>query len=180
MQKNNLTYNTKMSLSELFRYVKAIAAPIAVFILGLVTVSEFKDFGNNLLSPMQSIMWIMACITSIILPAQRNNVIKETIVTIGCYNAGLLALRFLLSIVAGTSSQMLIASFDTSIGVTQGNTMTGYLQIAMWISSVMIPVGYIGVQAKRIFSFKKMASPEKKLNQLRSIRKTNVKHIDKD
>lgn len=179
MEKSNLTYKQRMSMNELSGYIKAVGLPILIFALGLFTIKEYGAFGTKLTSPMLSVMWIIAAITSLLLPAQRHNILKETFVTIGCYCVTLLVLHYFLAMVSGVSAQMLMASFDTAVGTAQGNTMTGYIQIAMWISSVMVPVGYAGVQVKRLFSFKKLVAPDRKLRELRSIRKTNVEHIDK-
>lgn len=179
-EKIKLTYKQRMSPLEFWNYVKAVALPIFVFSLSVYTINVFQDFGEKLLAPMMAIMWIVAAISALWVAAQRQDIIRQTIVTIGTYCGTLLTLRVLLTIVSGVSGQMLIASFDTSIGTTTSNTMTGYLQIAMWISSVMTPIGFVGLQVKKIFSFKRLMAPEKALNRYRSIRKTGKSQFDKE
>lgn len=180
MRKEHITYKQNMSAYEIKGYIKAVAMPLFIFILGNFTIKEYGDFGSKLLAPMISIMWVVAAVCAVWVAAQRTDIIRQTIITIGCYCGTLLTFRLLLAIVSGVSSQMLIASFDTPIGTAQGNTMTGYLQFAMWLAAVMTPVGFVGVQVKKIFAFKKLTTPEKAFNRIRSIRKTGKEHIDKE
>ena len=178
MDKKSITYKQNMSAYELKGYIKAVAMPVFVFMLSSFTVKEFDDFGEKLLSPMIAIMWIVSAICSLWVASQRTDIIRQTIVTIGCYCGSLLTLRMLLSIVSGVSTQMLIASFDTPIGNASSNTMTGYLQFAMWLGAVMTPIGFVGIQIKKIFAFKRLSTPDRFINRLRSIRKTNTRHTD--
>lgn len=180
MKKEHITYKQNMTSYEFKEYIKAFMLPVFVFILGNVTINEFGDFGTKLLAPMIGIMWLVAAVCAIWVSAQRTDIIRQTIITIGCYCGSMLTFRILLSIVSGVSSQMLIASFDTPVGSATSNTMTGYLQFAMWLTAVMTPIGFVGIQVKKIFAFKRLVTPEKAFNRIRSIRKTGRSHIDKE
>jgi len=180
MRKEHITYKQNMSATELKKYLKAIGMPVFIFLLGNYTIIENGDVGYKFIAPMIAIMWIVAAVCAIWVTPQRGNIIRETFATIGCYCLSLLVFRFLMEIVSGVSPQMLMASFDTPITVTQGSTIPGYLNHAYWLISVLTPIGFVGVQVKKIFSFKRLNSPERAFNRIRSIRKTGREHIDKE
>lgn len=178
--RENITYKQNMSAYELKSYIKAVMLPLFIFLLGNFTINQFGDYGLKLLAPMIGIMWIVSAICAVYISSQRTDIIRQAIITIGCYCGSMLVFRLLLSIVSGVSAQMLIASFDTPIGTAQNNTMTGYLQFAMWLTAVMTPIGFVGMQIKKVFTFKRLSTPEKAFNRIRSIRKTGKEHIDKE
>ena len=77
---------------------------------------------------------------------------------------------------AGVSSEMLMASYNQAIPLTSGSTISGYLQSLLWIASVMTPLGFIGMQAKKIYSFHRKASKQKFFEQTRGLRDTGRPH----
>lgn len=170
---SNLVYKDSLDKTDIIAFLKAIALPTLVFILCLFTIFKFAKFGRIILSPLIVLMWSVALVCAFVLPSQRESVIKETMVTIGIYCCTLLLLRVLIRIMSGASSGVLEASFDITIPETSGTTIIGYIQNILYLGSVLTPLGFVGMQVKRIFQFKKNANKVKTFNQLRNIRDTN-------
>ena len=170
---SNLIYKDSIDKTDVIAFLKAIALPSLVFILCLFTIYKFAKFGRIILSPLIVLMWGVALICAFLLPSQRESVVKETMVTIGIYCCTLLLLRVLIRIMSGASSGVLEASFDITIPETSGTTIIGYIQNVLYLGAVLTPLGFVGMQVKRIFQFKKNANKVKTFNQLRNIRDTN-------
>lgn len=168
-----LVYKDALDRTDVIAYIKAISLPTLVFILCLFTTLKFAKFGKIILSPLIVLMWGVALICAFILPSQRESVIKETMVTIGVYCCTLLLFRILIKIMSGASAGVLEASFDITIPETSGTTVVGYIQNILYLGSVLTPLGFVGMQVKRLFQFKKNANKVKTFNQLRNIRDTN-------
>ena len=166
-----LTYKQKMSGADLFRYVKAVAIPLAVFILSLIAIQSLAGFGSKLVAPLTGIMWCAGAICAIIMPAHRSSILTETHVTIACYLSALIVFKELIALLSGVSSEMLMDAFGQAIPVTSGSAITGWLQTLLWITAAMTPAGYIAMQVKRVFTFHKNKAKDKTFEQLRGIRK---------
>ena len=174
--KNDITYKQELTANEIGRYIKSIIAPAGVFILLLFTIKQFGDFGTKLICPLASLMWIFGAALQIIMPSHRKECIKETVIGVGVYSATLLIMRQLLLMASGVSSQMIMASYDTPVSSVTGNVIPGYVNMALMITSVAVPIGFLGMQIKRVFSFKRLASRKRIFEQERSIRSNG--HIE--
>lgn len=168
--RKKITYKQKMSGTDLFRYVKAIALPLGVFVLSLIVISQLAGFGTYLVAPLTGVMWCLGAVACLLLPSHRSSILNETHMTIGIYLITLFALKSIISIMSGVSSEMLMQTFNQSIPTTSGSAISGYLQNLMWITAVMTPVGFVGMQGKKIFTFRRKASKEKFMEQTRGIR----------
>lgn len=169
----NLVYKSKTNTRDRWAIVKSVLVPASVFILCLFVIGKFGGYGKKLLSPLISAMWIMGAASAVILPSHRSSIIKETTTTIALYAIGIFALRILAGLASGISSTMLNDSLDITIGPTQGNTILGYIQTFLTLSSVLVPLGFITMQGRRIFSLKKNGNKTKFLQQTRNIRDKN-------
>ena len=76
----------------------------------------------------------------------------------------------MIGITSGVSSQMLMATFGQPLATTSANTIPGYLQSMLYISAAMIPFGFLGMELKRIITFKRSVNKQRTMEQLRSIR----------
>lgn len=170
MQKQTLTYKQNMSKTEVYRVIKAVGAPLAVFGLGMFTISNFANFGTKLICPASAIMWFTGFIVALLMPAMRKEVLNQTLIICTVYFAVLLGLKMALGIVSGVSAEMIAASYDQAIPTATGNAMPGYLQNFMWFSAIGIPIGQIGMQGKRLLQFKRSQSLNKTFGQKRSLR----------
>lgn len=168
-QKKAITYKQAMSRSDMTRYLKAVGLPIGVFLLSLFAIQSLAGFGRMLVAPMTAIMWAIGVIAAIILPSHRGSILSETHVTIGGYLAALMALKEVIAMMSGVSSEMLMAAFNQAIPVTSGSAISGWLQNMLWITAVMTPIGFIGMQVKRIFTFRRNQTTQKTFEQLRGV-----------
>lgn len=173
-----ITYKQKMSGSDLFRYVKAVALPTGVFVLSLVVIQSLAGFGTKLVAPLTGVMWCVGALCCALLPSHRSSILTETHMTIGIYLITLVALKVIIAMMSGVSSEMLMEAFNQAIPTTSGSAVSGWLQSLMWITAVMTPIGFIGMQGKRLFSFRRKKSKEKFMEQTRGVRMNGKSHFD--
>ena len=165
-----LTYKNNLSKAELKHVFFAIAIPIGVFSLGIFVISSFANFGSKLICPLSAGMWIVGLIVALLMPSQRKEVINQTMVMCSLYYLAMMGIKILLGLVSGVSSEMIAASFNQVIPTATGNTIVGYLQTMLWITSVAMPIAHVTMQVKRLFQFKKSQTLNKTFGQKRSIR----------
>jgi len=172
MQKETktLVYRQNMSKNELFKVIKAIGLPLAVFGLNIFTISNFAAFGAKLICPLLGAMWSIGFITALLVPIQRHEAISQTIIMCTVYCLTLLGFKIVLGFVSGVSAEMIAASYDQALPTASGNVLPGYVQTALWISSLMIPMTNIGMQVKRVYNFKRANTREKELAKARDTR----------
>lgn len=169
-QQETLTYKQNMSKAEVFRVIKAIGLPLLVFGLGLFTISNFANFGAKLICPLSGAMWATGFLVALLMPSQRQETLNQTMVVCSLYFLALVGLKILLAVVSGVSSEMIAASYDQAIPTSTGNAIPGYLQTMLWFVAVLLPVGDISMQVKRLFQFKRNQSLQKTFGQKRGLR----------
>ena len=81
-----------------------------------------------------------------------------------------MGLRYALQLISGVSTEMLIASYGQLVSLTGGSAVQGYIQNILWISAIMVPLGFIAMQAKKLVQFKRLSAKNKALDRIRSIR----------
>lgn len=167
--RTHITYKQKMSKSDKYRYVKVIAFPMLILILALISIQSLAGFGTKLVAPMTALMICTCFVCAMWLPSHRSSIFSETYMTVGIYLITLLALRQIIAMMSGVSSEMLMAAFNQALPVTSGSAISGWLQTLMWITAVMTPIGFVGMQGKRVFSFKRKNSKQKFMDQTRGI-----------
>ncbi|MBQ7818427.1 MAG: hypothetical protein IJ341_01890 [Bacteroidales bacterium] len=173
----NIVYRQKMSGGDVFRFVKAVAVPLAIFILSLVVISQLAGFGSKLVAPLTGVMWCVGSLCCLMLPSFRTSILRETHMTIGIYLITLLALKYIIAMMSGVSSEMLMEAFNQAIPVTSGTAIAGTLQTIMWLTAVSTPIGFIGAQGRRLFQFKRKAEKEKFMERTRGVRLTDDAHL---
>lgn len=177
-QEARITYKQGMSNKELYAYLKAFAVPTGVFLLAILVISIFGAFGTNLLAPMAGAMWIFGAFTAFMVPSQKESICNETHMTIAGYFGGMYGLRLLIAVVSGASSEQLMATYGQAMPISSGNTITGFIQTMLWITAVMLPVGFFGMEGKKIVMFRKRMSKQRIFDQLRGIRNNGKEHND--
>lgn len=165
-----ITYKQGVSSAELGGYMKAIGTPILVFLLSLITISNFDAFGRNIMAPAASIMWIMGVAAAWKIPSQRKETLGQTYIGVAGYMLGLSLLHFLIGIAATTSSEQLMATYSQAMPVSTGSTISGFLQSMLWILSFMTPITFTGMQAKKFVTFRRTLAKDKVLQQTRGLR----------
>lgn len=169
----NLTYKSSTSRDEVYGYLKAIGIPSAILLLTFFIIIQFGSYGQILLSPMVCIMWAAGVFCAIFLPSHRKQIMTETQTTIAIYLVALYALKMVIGVLAGVSSSTLAASLSISMSETAGNTGMGYAQNMLTMGAVLTPVGFVGLQAQRLFKLRRNANKVKALKQARGIRDSN-------
>lgn len=172
-QTNKITYKESMTGQDLTKYAKSICFPLLAFGVSLFTINQFAAFGTSLIAPLSAAMWVTGVIVAIVLPSHRKGTLNETIVAVTGYCILLLGIRYGLQLISGVSTEMLIASYSEMINLTGGSAVSGYLQNILWISSIMVPVGFIGMQGKKLFQFRRTLSKNRAFDRIRSIRGEN-------
>lgn len=178
MESQPITYKRKMTGYEFLRYIKAIGFPAGLFIFTMIVLSKFAVFGSSILAPLIGVMWAVGVICSLLIPSQKQSILNETHITIAIYLLTLIAVRAIIRMLSGVSSEMMMSAFNQAIPLTGGSTITGYMQTLMWITTVMTPLGFIGMQGKKVFTFRKKANKDKELTRLRGYRQNNTNHYD--
>lgn len=167
---NRLVYKDKMSTAGVMRFVKAIIFPFATLAASMYSINLFGAYGLKLIAPLTALMWLVGTVVAIILPSQRKSSLDGMMTAIICYQTLIIGLRFGVYWTSGVSTEMLTASFGEVFTLSGSNAVLGFLQTSLNISSVMVPLGYIGMQVKKVVQFKKNISKTKFFNQIRSIR----------
>ena len=174
VRNNNMpTYSSGMSKEEAGRVLKAVGVPLLVFALELFTISNFAAFGTRLICPLSAAMWFVGFIIAWLMPSMRKETLNQTMIMCTIYCLALLGLKMLLAVVSGVGSEMIAASYDQAIPTATGNAIPGYLQSIMWFVAVLVPLGEIAMQGKRLFSFKKSQTLQKTFGQVRGTRNAN-------
>lgn len=176
-QETKLVYKQKLNRNDILRYIKAIGLPSATFLLALIAIQSLAAFGAKLIAPLTAIMWSVGVICTFLMPSHRSSILTETHVTIGGYLVTLIAIKEIVAMMSGVSSEMMMAAFNQAIPITSGSAISGWLQNLLWIDAVMTPIAYVGMQVKRVFSFRKNNSKEKAFEQLRGINSGNQRHL---
>ena len=169
-KKENIKYSPNVSTQDTMNLIKAIAIPTALFALALFVISSFANFGSFLIAPMTGGCWMVGFIVALIMPAQRKSTIRETEVFIGGYLLGLYAIKIVIGLASGVSAEMIAASFDQAIPTATGNAIPGYLQTMLLITAFMGPIGFVGMQGKRLLTFRRNQSMQKVFQRTQGIR----------
>lgn len=182
IRKEVLTYKQNLTGTELKQAFIAIGAPLGTLALGVFTITNLANYGTRLICPLSASMWILGLIVAILMPAMRKEVLNQTLITCSLYYLAILCFKALLWTVSGVSSEMIAASFDQAIPLATGNALPGYLQNFMWFTAVGVPIGFVTMQGKRLFQFKKSQSLNRTFGQKRSLRengRTNTQMFNK-
>ena len=174
----NVTYKQTLNAKELFTYIKTVGLPIGVFLLSMAVISQFGAFGTNLLAPLTGGMWMVGAFTAFMIPSQRTSICNETHGAIIGYLAGMWGLRLLVSLVAGTSNEQLMATYSQALPSSSGSTISGFIQTMLWITAVMVPVGFFTMEGKKLITFRKRMNKQKVIDNLRGIRESGQEHND--
>lgn len=167
-----LTYK-KQSTSDFNRFVKPIVMPLVTLLLTVITVSIYVtpsvnsiapvSVGKVLIAPIVAIMWAFGAAVAWLLPSQRTSTLNETHLTIGGFLIAMLGFKLLYALLLNASTDIPVA---------------GYIQNMMWIGAIGTPIGFIGMMAKKIYTFKRKASNKKFYEQIHSYRDSGRKHQD--
>lgn len=161
----------KASGKDKSRLVRSVVLPVIVFFLSIISINVLKNYGRILMAPLVGAMWITGALCALYMPSMRKEIINQTIIAVATYSASLLAMHQLIALTSGVSGEMLMATFGETFPTAVANTIPGYLQTAMGFMAALFPLGFLGMQGKRLIQFKRNSNKMKKLEQLRGIRR---------
>lgn len=166
---SNETFIKKTSAKDISSLIFSAAAPALLFFLCMFTISQFKNYGRLLLTPIMGAMWAAGAVCVLILPSDKESIIHETEGFILALCLGDLLLQKAISIVSGVSADMLTETFSQPLPSTTGNILPGYLQYALWMFTIMIPISYLGLQGKRLINLRRASNKDRELRRIRGI-----------
>lgn len=175
-RQEEITYRSSSSLRETWTYIKSIGFYILLFAGWMYVSSLYVGFGDKVLNPMVALMLAIGCVVSIVVPSQREQTVKEAKWWIAGYLGIMWVYRFLIVLVSGVSAESLGAAFNQPVPTTSGTSALGWLQAVFWIIAFSYPIGFIGMEAKKIPMFIKTREKSKTIEQLRDIRENQRRH----
>ena len=167
-----LTYKQRLSSKDISDYLKSILIPIGVFFLVCFVLYKFGNFGKGIRAPAIALMWGAGTITAWKIPSQRKETLSHTYMSVAGYACAMMLLHILIGFAATTSSEQLMATYNTSMPTSTGSTISGYLQSLIWIIAFMFPITYLFATGKKLVSFERTKSKNKVLQELRGYRHT--------
>ena len=115
-------------------------------------------------------MWIVGAVLALLLPSQREEIIKHTKWFVLGYLAVLFIYRYVIIIVAGVSADNLSAAFGQAVASSSGTAILGWLQNLLWIIAITYPVTYFIFQGKKVPQFFGTKSKNKAIREIRDVR----------
>lgn len=133
-------------------------------------IRAYYNFGKHILCPAVAIMFGVAFVVALILPAQRVEIAKSVKKFVAGYVTIIFLYKFVISAVAGVSAEDLSAAFNQSLPAASGTTIIGWLQTLLWIAAVLAPVKEVSAICSRIGQFYGTKSKNKAIREIRDYR----------
>ena len=113
--KGEISYTSKFGIRQMLPKVWSLLIYIGTFVLWLYLNSVYYNFGTKIITPLTGAMWILGAVLAILLPSQRQEIIKHTKWFVLGYLAILFVYRYVIMIVSGVSADNLSASFGQAV-----------------------------------------------------------------
>ena len=133
-------------------------------------IKAYYNFGKYIITGGVVAMIASASIVALILPSQRLETIKGMKKGVGAYLVTLFGYRFVIMLIGGVSAEGLAAAFNQAIPTTSGTAMLGWMQNILWIASIMTPIGFVGMELKKMAQFEGAKRKDKAIQEIRDIR----------
>lgn len=166
----DLVYKTTISAKHYKSTFFNLVVYLFIFTLWVYDIKAYYNFGRYIIGPAIAIIWVITAFIALILPAQRLEVIHSCKVFCAGYVATIFGYKFLITAVSGISAENLSAAFNQALPTASGTSILGWLQTLLWIAGVMSPVGFIGMQCKRIGQFFGTKSKNAAIREIRDFR----------
>ena len=112
--KGEITYTSQFGIRQILPKLWNLLIYIGTFALWLYLDHAYYNFGSRIITPLTGAMWILGAVLALILPSQREEIIKHTKWFVLGYLAILFVYRYVIIIVSGVSADNLSASFGQS------------------------------------------------------------------
>ena len=165
-----LMYSSPPTIGSYLPMFLNLGVYIITFVLWMYLDSVYYGFGRKIITPLTGAMWIIGAFFALILPSQRDEIIKHTKWFILGYVGILFLYRYVIIAVSGVSADNLTAAFNQAIASSSATAVVGWLQNLLWIISITYPIAYFIFQAKKIPQFFGTRSKQRATREIRDIR----------
>lgn len=167
---NEMVYKTPVTIRDYKSTFITLAVYIYIFLMWAYLSVAYYNFGKYIITTGVAAMLIVSAIVAKILPSQRMECISDMKKGLVSYVTLLFGYRFVIIMMQGVSSEDLSAAFNMSMPAPSGTSMLGWLQNFLWIASILIPIGLVGMQIKKIAQFFGTKKKSQAIREIRDIR----------
>lgn len=112
-----LVYSSPPTIKTYVPMLLNLLVYIITFALWMYLDSAYYGFGSKIITPLTGAMWVVGAVFALILPSQREEIIRHTKWFILGYVGILFLYRYVIIAVSGVSADNLTAAFNQAIGV---------------------------------------------------------------
>ena len=162
-----VTYKQAMTSQEAWKYIKSVGAPIVVLLVTMYVLSVLKI---SYVPIAVAAMWGGGVLTSILISAQRMEILRHTLVAVLSYMGTLFLMHEAIYIFSNATPEQLMASYNTPVTISQTNILPGLMQTSLQITSGLVPVGFLFMMGKRFVSFRNKRNKDTEYKSLKDYR----------
>jgi len=170
LKNDELVYRTPVTVRDIKSTAFNLLFYTGMFFLWMYLTKAYYNFGKYIITTGVVAMIVFSAVVAMILPSQRLETIKGMKKGVGIYLATLFGYRYVIMAIGGVSSEGLAAAFNQALPSTSGTAMLGWMQNILWIVSIMTPIGFAGMQLKKIAQFIGAKRKDKAIKEIRDIR----------
>ena len=165
-----LVYSSPPTIKTYVPMLLNLLVYIITFALWMYLDSAYYGFGSKIITPLTGAMWVVGAVFALILPSQREEIIRHTKWFILGYVGILFLYRYVIIAVSGVSADNLTAAFNQAIASSSATAVVGWLQNFLWIIAITYPIAYFIFQAKKIPQFFGTRSKQRATREIRDVR----------
>lgn len=144
-----LVYSSPPTIKSYIPMFLNLGVYIITFALWMYLDSAYYGFGSKIITPLTGAMWVVGAVFALILPSQREEIIRHTKWFILGYVGILFLYRYVIIAVSGVSADNLTAAFNQAIASSSATAVVGWLQNLLWIIAITYPIAYFIFQARK-------------------------------
>lgn len=175
-----MVYKTPITLRDYKHTLWNLLVYGYICVMWMYLSSVYYNFGKYIISTAVAVTIAVSAAVAIALPSQRDEVIKDMKKMLFLYLTALFGYRYIAMLLAGVSSEDLSAALNTALPGTSGTAMLGWLQTILWIAAIATPVGFIGMQLKKIGQYYGTKRKSQAASEIRDIRNKDGSHVSLD
>ncbi len=165
-----LMYASPPTLRKYLPIFLNLAVYVLTFVLWMYLDVAYYNFGSRIITPLTGSMWIVGAVFALLLPSQREEIIRHSKWFILGYLGILFVYRYVIMAVSGVSADNLTAAFNQAVAASSATAVIGWLQNLLWIIAITYPIAYFVFQAKKIPQFFGTRSKQRAIRDIRDIR----------
>ena len=137
-----LVYSSPPTIKTYVPMLLNLLVYIITFALWMYLDSAYYGFGSKIITPLTGAMWVVGAVFALILPSQREEIIRHTKWFILGYVGILFLYRYVIIAVSGVSADNLTAAFNQAIASSSATAVVGWLQNLLWIIAITYPIAF--------------------------------------